>query len=239
MIRIIVPVYNAEPWIEKCIKSIMSQSYHNWTCHVTDDCSVDNTASIIRSINDHRIVKVFNQQRQFTLHNIAATIDNNKFDDEDIIMVVDGDDWLAHNGVFDRVLTEYEYGAWSTYGQIAFLSGRSNDTDRRLHADIGKYRKDNMWVMTALRTFKVHLWNRIDRKDLLDVDGNYFKTSGDVAFMFPIAEMCGHDKIKFIPDVIYLYNDQNPIGDNKINQNDQNRTGCLILNKPCYERIIV
>ena len=45
---IIIPVYNAELTIEKCLKSVLKQSYQNYEVIVIDDCSADNSLSIIK-----------------------------------------------------------------------------------------------------------------------------------------------------------------------------------------------
>ena len=45
---VVVPVYNAENFIEKCINSIISQDYDNYKLVVIDDCSTDNTNKILQ-----------------------------------------------------------------------------------------------------------------------------------------------------------------------------------------------
>ena len=45
---IIIPAYNVEKYIEKCIKSILEQDYTNYEIIVVDDCSTDNTVNILK-----------------------------------------------------------------------------------------------------------------------------------------------------------------------------------------------
>ena len=40
-ISIIIPVYNVQPYLERCIKSILKQTYSNWECLIIDDGSTD------------------------------------------------------------------------------------------------------------------------------------------------------------------------------------------------------
>lgn len=55
MISIVVPTYNREKSLEKCIKSILNQTYTDFELIIVDDCSVDNTEKMIHSFSDNRI----------------------------------------------------------------------------------------------------------------------------------------------------------------------------------------
>lgn len=47
MIRVAVPVYNAEEWITGCLLSILAQSVPDFTCVVVDDGSTDATGRML------------------------------------------------------------------------------------------------------------------------------------------------------------------------------------------------
>ena len=57
LVSIITPSYNSERFISETISSIINQTYINWELLITDDCSKDNTISIVESFqkNDSRI----------------------------------------------------------------------------------------------------------------------------------------------------------------------------------------
>lgn len=57
LVSIIMPAYNAGKHISESIESVLEQSYNEWELIITDDCSTDNTAEIIRSFmaKDERI----------------------------------------------------------------------------------------------------------------------------------------------------------------------------------------
>ena len=63
LISVIIPVYNAEEFIENTIISVLNQTYSNIECIVVDDGSLDNTAKIIERLqrNDRRI-KYYKQE---------------------------------------------------------------------------------------------------------------------------------------------------------------------------------
>ncbi len=57
LVSIITPTYNSEKFILETIQSVQKQSYPDWEMIIVDDCSTDNTISIVSAIskNDSRI----------------------------------------------------------------------------------------------------------------------------------------------------------------------------------------
>ena len=50
LISIIIPVFNAQKYIEETILSVIGQTYSNWELIVVDDCSTDHSVNIIQDI---------------------------------------------------------------------------------------------------------------------------------------------------------------------------------------------
>ena len=123
---IVVPVYNAEQWINRCLESILTQDYTNYEVVVIDDHSDDNTWNEIAGYD----VKSFrNRERNGSgLANIVQGINLLSEDKEDIIVTVDGDDYLADNHVLSYLNEVYQEDVWMTYGSFLPFSGRYKNT---------------------------------------------------------------------------------------------------------------
>lgn len=92
MISIIVPVYNAETYIEKCVKSIINQTLDDIEILLIDDGSRDDSGKLIDALGlqDKRI-KVFHKQNGGVSEARNLGLDNAT---GEYIMFVDADDWL-------------------------------------------------------------------------------------------------------------------------------------------------
>lgn len=92
LVSIIVPVYNVEKYIRKCVESIIDQDYENIEIILVDDGSPDNSGSIIRQISskDKRIKVVQKKNGGVSSARNAGL----ELATGDYVMFVDGDDWV-------------------------------------------------------------------------------------------------------------------------------------------------
>lgn len=95
LISIILPVYNSEEFLTKCIDSIIKQSYHNWELIVINDGSTDGSKNIINRYSeiDSRI-KVFH----FANRGVASSRNSGiEFSKGEYITFIDSDDFVEPN----------------------------------------------------------------------------------------------------------------------------------------------
>ena len=126
LISVIVPAYNIDKYIERCIKSILNQTYSNLEVIVVDDGSTDNTASIIDeyALKDQRIIPVHkvnggvSSARMEGMHRA-----NGKW-----IGFVDGDDVIEANMYEILMNNAIKYNADISHCgyQMVFPDGRIN-----------------------------------------------------------------------------------------------------------------
>ncbi len=57
MVSVIMPMYNAEPFVREALESVVNQTYQNWELIIVDDCSTDSSLRVAEEFasNDHRI----------------------------------------------------------------------------------------------------------------------------------------------------------------------------------------
>jgi hypothetical protein len=82
------------------------------------------------------------------------------------------------------------------------------------------------------------LWRAIDENYLKDDTGKYWEVAGDLAFMYPMIEMAGKENYRFMPEINYVYNEENPINDHKVNMGSVSRIVNILRNKPKYNKLI-
>ena len=92
MITVIVPIYNAEKYLKKCIESILSQSLKNLEIILVDDGSQDRSLSICRSYQDKRI-KVIEMKKNSG--QVKAYTEGIGCATGEYFAFVDSDDWIA------------------------------------------------------------------------------------------------------------------------------------------------
>lgn len=100
-ISIIVPIYNSSMYLDRCLKSIINQTYSNIEILLIDDGSTDNSLEICNqfAIKDKRI-KVFHKENNGVS---AARNDGIEYSTGDYIAFVDSDDYLELD-MYDRMM---------------------------------------------------------------------------------------------------------------------------------------
>jgi len=242
-IGIITAVYNAENYIEKCILSVAQQNYKWYTMYIVDDASTDNTVSVARRTIDslpqeirHNFVLILNDENVGAVANHYKVI-NEYMGEEDFFMILDGDDWLVNNpNIFHYYNNLYHEGAEFTYGSCWSLADNipliAQEYPPQVKANKAYREHKFNWNMpyTHLRTFHCKLLRGLKETDLL-VDGEWPKAGGDTALFYYLIEAAEPEKVICITDIVYVYNDKNPLNDYKINGDEQTNTAKQILEK--------
>jgi glycosyltransferase involved in cell wall biosynthesis len=240
---IITALYNVEDWIELNFRSVISQDYDGqWEWYIVDDMSTDSTTERLKKLvepydNIHLIV---NEEKGYCPYNLFKAINAANPKDEDVIITLDGDDWLYNKKVLSIVAAIYdEHNCWLTYGSYidfpAMVPGTSNGTYTQDVIEEGKFRQV-LWCGSHLRTFKYGLFKHIPQDYCLDDNGDWFTVTYDLMLMFPMMEMA-RDRIYKINQPLYVYNMANPLNDHSIHRQKQYDTELRFRKMPIFDRL--
>jgi glycosyltransferase involved in cell wall biosynthesis len=251
-IVVVICSYNNEKWSTNTLDSIFSQHYSNFRVIIVDDCSTDNNQAVIQEYIDSnnlasRVIFIKNDKRKrklFNLYRVLYTCDDNE-----IVVMVDGDDSLAHSHVFSQLNKIYDSEqVWFTYGQYknvpaeqAILYG---------HHEMGYCRpvpkhivnkqtyRYYSFIYMHLRSFRGWLFKLVKLEDLIadnikGFEGDFYPASNDVAMYYPMVEM-SHTRIKFISDILYIRNLYSDIVGFKVDKKIQTTSAREIRKKAAY-----
>ena len=225
------------------MRSIIEQNYKNYDVFYVDDSSTDKTKEkveeIVKENNFDKIRIISNKKNKKALHNICHCIAESK--EDTIIILLDGDDWLAHRNVLAKLNDIYNDDVWITAGSYI---DNAQGLVKKPEIDASIWKKNIRKHFNAaghnfshLRTFRKKLYDKIKTEDLLDEDGEHYKYTFDQALMFPMVEMSGPDHFYEVNDILLTYNRRNPLSVDKVSRGEQLRIEKVIKNKQPYDRV--
>jgi glycosyltransferase involved in cell wall biosynthesis len=204
---ILVVGQNNGATIEKTLRSIFSQNYENYRLIYIDDASDDGSFDLARDeiYASDRLTSttlIQNEKRLGILANIVRAVQSCQ--DEEIVVVLNGEDWLAHEWVLQRLNAYYaDPDLWISLGQsIDFPS----------YQLIPIYEiKDQTFraqpiCISHLKSFYAGLFKKIRPSDFV-YSGTFLPACAELAYMTPMLEM-GKAHFYFVPEVLSVNNRQ-------------------------------
>ncbi len=94
-ITVVIPCYNQEKYISETLDSVLAQEFQDWSCIVVDDCSTDNSRSVVMEYvkRDSRIKYILQEKNGVS----AARNRGINLADGEYILPLDGDDVISSN----------------------------------------------------------------------------------------------------------------------------------------------
>lgn len=209
LFSIIIPVYNADKYIEKCIESIISQDRNKFEIIVVDDGSTDNTGIICdKYSNKYSNIKVFHTENKGVSRarnlGLSEAIG-------DYILFVDADDWVtsdyidviskeiegvdllffSNNRVIDEKIIKQSYGD-------AYVENRAETEELILNIKKQKYE------------YFGFTWNKCFSRNIISKNNILFVNDLSVREDEVFTNIyCSYvNSIKFIKKILYNYREQ-------------------------------
>lgn len=203
-VSIIVPVYNSEKYIERCLNSVISQTYKNIEIIIVDDGSSDNSFNVISKFDDKRI-------KYFRKENEGVSIARNygiKRASGEYLLFVDSDDYISRDMV--QELVKQTEGL----SEIIFCNNLeiwyNKEEERRLFISIEELSKNN--VIREIASGRAGLvCSKLVSKKVIDDNNITFdknlKVGEDQLFFLAVAEKS--DEFKYVDKPLYFYDRTN------------------------------
>jgi len=211
LISVILPVYNVEKYIEKCIQSILNQTYTNFELLIINDGTKDNSIKIVKTFNDPRIKKFkkknggISDARNFGLQKAKG----------EFIYFIDSDDWIEPNLLETCIIAIKKHK--SELIVFGYKLDREDAVGNLISSNIINHSnmiydktQNNIFITNIILSSLGFVWNKFYSASFLKKNQLKFNKNitvfEDVIFNSKIFELV--DRIIFINDVLYHYIDR-------------------------------
>ena len=202
-ISIIVPIFNVEKYLDRCISSIASQTYRNLEIILVDDGSPDNCFAICDrwAEKDSRITVIHKENQGLGFaRNSGIDICTGKY-----IMFVDSDDYLNEDAVrilLERITLDDSDMVIGKHIDV-FEDGSTNENYWKFNTDCIVTQEDFFHLMEEATLIPVSAWGKLYKREIYE----HIRFNDMIAedmWIFPdVVKQC--KKISIEADIIYYY----------------------------------
>lgn len=210
LVSIVVPVYNVEPYLLRCVESMINQSYQNIEILLVDDGSRDGSGKIVDECSDldDRVVAIHQQNAGVS---VARNVGIDRAQGE-YVTFADPDDYLEHGAIQDMVdaMLAHDVDVVRTRCNT-YRNNRKIDSDFGI--DVGEYRGEKLRRLayrSALHRADDAIsccWLILVKKSVLDTYDIRF-TEGMIIMQdvwFYVDLLCRVESLYAAPSVTYNY----------------------------------
>ena len=202
LVSIIVPVYNVEAYIERCIRSIVKQTYKNIEVILVNDGSTDNSGNLCNKWSniDSRIKLVnkmnggLSDARNWGLEKATGSF----------VLFIDSDDWIHEDMLMNLMKAIIRHGA--DIACCGLIEARDNLTNNLpwFHDEMLLTRNEALDYLIDNTLLTSHVVTKLYRRSILKY--NIFPKGiiyEDLYIMHKIFNKC--KKIAIVPECLYYY----------------------------------
>lgn len=100
-VSVVIPAYNAEKTLQKCLESVLANSYNNYEVIAVDDCSTDSTKEIIKNINNSKLKLIQNKENKGAAASRNLAI---RKAEGEVILLLDSDSYVKKDWIERHVI---------------------------------------------------------------------------------------------------------------------------------------
>ncbi len=166
-ISVIIPIYNGEKFISKCIDNVLEQSLKEIEIILIDDCSTDKTPEILKAYQSKQNIKIITNK-----HNLGPAISRNlglELAAGEYIHFLDSDDLLKNNLVY---LNLYDYAEKNQVDIVVFDCEKrnfiTNDLIKIISWEVPKNKiMSTIEEKTVCLSQRIFVWNKIYKSSFI------------------------------------------------------------------------
>lgn len=201
-VSIIVPIYNVEKYLNKCLDSIKNQTYPNIEVLIVDDCSPDKSYKIAKKYEqEDKRFKYIKREKNGGLSAARNTgIDNAS---GDYLCFVDSDDWISKNYVSHML--ELAIKEKSNVVICDYVMAYENGDEKKVNSLSSV--NSNTSLEEKIAYARNHSVTKLIEKKFFDNGKNRFpediKRSEDISTIIPLLSYA--EKISILDEGLYYY----------------------------------
>lgn len=213
-VTVIMPIYNVAKYLEKCISSVLKQTYNNFELFLVDDGSKDESPSIVDKFAemDKRIVPIHQKNSGVdAARNVGLEKGTGKY-----VTFIDSDDWYDEKYLEKMVFTAEKYDCELVVCGFEPV-GVDNPPKVKIISPGTVDRSEAMKHLLGYNSFNGYVWNKLFlmntiRNNNIRFEDGYWACD-DVLFAGNYIFYC--KKVHVITDKLYYYR-QNNTGANRV-----------------------
>lgn len=198
MISVVIPIYNTEKYLERCIDSVCEQTYNNLEIILINDGSTDKTEEICLKFSekDNRIKYFYKKNEGVSIaRNMGIKEATGKF-----LYFLDSDDWIEKNCI------EELYKNISNY-ELSFCLHSKNKKSNFEFVINKKEFLENLFYPSKYE-YQGYIWNKLFEVEIIKKNKIFFeekiKYNEDRLFVFKYIQKM-KTNIKFVDKILYHY----------------------------------
>lgn len=204
-VSIIIPCYNSEKYIDKCINSIINQTYNNWEAIIVDDGSNDNSYEMLKQYSEkNEKIKIISQR------NYGPSIARNnaiKYSNGHYLMFVDSDDYIHENMIEELIkYAKIRNSDIVTCGYYEIKDSNLKPINNFINNKIIDSRQ--FLLEKILLTSGGVIWGKLYRSEIIKKNNILFNPDIKICEdqLFNIEILSKSSKIDFMEKNLYFYN---------------------------------
>lgn len=205
VLSIVIPIYNAEKYLARCVQSILSQTYNEYEIILVDDGSIDNSLQICRhyEVNNNGVIVISQQNAGVSAaRNAGLSVAKGEY-----VMFVDSDDYMLPqmceimvDAIEEKEADLVVCGTTETWGGVW---APKRDID---YSSLASFKSDFIEHLTS--ELLSPPWNKIYRRELIK---DVFETSSSFGedLMFNLNYLKNCQRISFIKSAPFYHEKAN------------------------------